>query len=407
MGAKELILHIGAPKTGTSAFQAYCAQHAGFLEEHLDLLYPDLSGNHRMASRNAVTSGNGLPITRWLDPEIECPSILRERGREQFGAALDLLDRMPTKRMLISSEDFCHVRIEGFSPLSDACGRVGVNLRLIGLVRDILPWIMSVYAQQVKGSGLCGSLEDFLREYPVAFEKIEELIEFAKPRQSVSLEILNYADLKSDIGPKLLRRVVGDAPEIFPESGGKRVNRSLDAWETRLMSAARTSLSLDDPADSRDISDALIYSAPDRFVPRPSVTEEVSREVSRRNEASLRVINDCILGTPISVGGVESFQKAKDPGQDIDLLDALERQTVLSLAALKKESEKTCSAIRERMPSEEPECSDEVAADRSGVSSRLDALDYYVHLWISKFPLMAPSARRRFAEAARKRRPSG
>jgi hypothetical protein len=65
----RLILHIGAPKTGSSAVQRYCCEHAADLRRQ-GLHYPE----HPLDA-NGVSGGHGELFALLLGGELQCVTL--------------------------------------------------------------------------------------------------------------------------------------------------------------------------------------------------------------------------------------------------------------------------------------------------------------------------------------------
>lgn len=403
MASKELILHIGAPKTGTSAFQAYCAKHSDFLEEKAGILYPDLNRSGRDAKSGKITSGNGLSVAAFIIPDFAGIQHLRRQGERQLKEALDLLKASDKKSLLLSSEQFWFLRPEHYRTLAEICAARQVSLKVLCAVRDVLPSAVSRYGQMVKRHGMTSDFEEFVAASGDELGRFAHVIEANQNESLFSLVCLNYDDVKDDIGPRILSHVSElEKGAQWPEEQGGKINRSLDSWELRLMRSANSVLGAD---HSRPLSDALIYSDPDRAVAPYQASQQVLDLIEAASATSIATVNGVIRGTPIKVAERSDQSASASPGEisNAAVLDALERHTVLMLAAMKQEMDRVRAMSGNAAVPGTTAAPDPAGEGGSAFAPQLARLDYYVHLWISKFPLMTPRARQRFAEAARKR----
>jgi hypothetical protein len=155
-----LFLHIGIPKTGTSAIQNFLARHTTLLERN-DFCYP-------LAGRGFVSNAKGektrtdahhqlaLALLSQSDPEGQA----RYTGPE-FN---DLLNAMRSEsqhraNLVISSEVFYNSKI---LPRIHAFKRMGREIRVIVYCRAQHELLESAYAQRVKKNSCTTDLQSFI-----------------------------------------------------------------------------------------------------------------------------------------------------------------------------------------------------------------------------------------------------
>lgn len=158
---KILYLHIGTPKTGTSAIQYFCIRNRDTLEKD-GLYYPDF-GYH---FNNISTDRNGaFYIANIYDAknnhiEIEEDRI-RAEGLEKLKNYFETHDRI-----LLSDEGFWnHPKMTGtkdWSELLDFCHKINVHLKIIVYLRRQDEVIQSFWAQKVKERNLKKSLSKYI-----------------------------------------------------------------------------------------------------------------------------------------------------------------------------------------------------------------------------------------------------
>src|SRR5574337_886262 len=85
---KEIILHLGMPKTGTSALQVFFARnHAALQECSIDYLQ---IGEFGLGLKGSISSGNGSHLARTLLPAAAPARIADgEHHEREFIAAVD------------------------------------------------------------------------------------------------------------------------------------------------------------------------------------------------------------------------------------------------------------------------------------------------------------------------------
>lgn len=126
----DVVIHIGAPKTGSSAIQRFCMNNRGALRE-LGYFYP----KHAI-DKNGVSGGHSV-----------LADMLRKRrsglARLYFRYWL-FKARLLKSTLLLSSEGFCRAGVT-FGPLLE-----GLDVRVIGWFRHPVEAFVSNYNQSIK-----------------------------------------------------------------------------------------------------------------------------------------------------------------------------------------------------------------------------------------------------------------
>jgi len=140
----DIIVHFGAPKTGSSAIQFFLLQNRNTLEEY-GFFYPE-----HPVDRNSISGGH-----------FQYSRLLRQGD---YGSAKRLLSEnleiAKAKRctLLISAESLAG-QAAGFQKISDE-----FSVRAIGFYRDPMELLLSSYNQQVKRSFLTKNLVEYCGE---------------------------------------------------------------------------------------------------------------------------------------------------------------------------------------------------------------------------------------------------
>ncbi len=218
---RQLILHAGAGKTGTSALQLFFDDHAGWLAEQ-GIRYP--AGPHRPDPRTRISSGNGGYLYGFL------------RRGEHWDDVIDQLDSAgPTGDVLLSSELLAGAYPEHLVTLRDRVAERGFVLRPFYLVRNPDEWYLSAYQQLVKRHGYVGGFADFCSGYKFEFEIA--LRSYESALGTGALRILSYEAGKQDIISYVLRQALGIAATPPPYSN-PLINRSLTGFELEVLRTA-------------------------------------------------------------------------------------------------------------------------------------------------------------------------
>lgn len=146
---KEIILHLGVPKTGTSAIQVFLARNrAALAARGVDYLP---IGEFPIGREGHISSGNGAYLARTLLPE-NAPARLADASphRAEFYAALE---QSACETGLVSSELFTDARQELLEELLTTLRAKAIAPRAIIYVRRQDQLLTSAYIQQVKRHG--------------------------------------------------------------------------------------------------------------------------------------------------------------------------------------------------------------------------------------------------------------
>jgi hypothetical protein len=183
----EVILHIGTPKTGTTALQ-YAFYSLREQLEAKGICYPNLVGTgHGWSIERGMGSGNGniTALIDWKSPDKI------DRVRQLLN---DAVTKCPdSDRILISSEVIskCASSERFWQMLGDAKSAVSQKIKVVIYLRNPFPWFITCYQQLVSGSGFSGDLDD----YVAVFMESENDLSF-----NVQLNIKRISQWAEDYG---------------------------------------------------------------------------------------------------------------------------------------------------------------------------------------------------------------
>ncbi len=215
-----LCLHIGLPKTGTSAIQHFLRGHAGWLSDagfHYALTpeaAPDADG---------VSSGNALALVRYLDPRRR-PEAFSVASFERTFEATYLSDRHSVS--IISSEFLASAGADQLLRFRDQV--VGDRpVMVIAAVRSLYGHAFSTWGQLVKRHAYSRSFAHFAqRQY--FNSQIAVLRRYGKCFGWDRLKLIRYDQHQHDIVGAFLAEL--GAPQS-PDRQAPRINRSLSRAE--------------------------------------------------------------------------------------------------------------------------------------------------------------------------------
>lgn len=234
---KSLVLHLGIPKTGSSALQVFCAQNrAAMLAHSLD--YFEL-GEFTLGTRGKISAGNGAHLAR---------SFLRPKGaaykpdREQQLAALERqISASTCETGLLSSEMFVFAEDAALTELSQWLAARSIELRFFYYIREQVEFLSSSYIQQVKRHACTETAEQYiLRVYPkighIKYSKFfDRLAKFTGPQQIICRNYDEARAFDHGVCDGFVETFGLDpAKLVFGETS---VNVSLDLIETQIMLA--------------------------------------------------------------------------------------------------------------------------------------------------------------------------
>jgi hypothetical protein len=145
--ARDLFIHIGLPKTGSTALQTFFARNRErLLEKSIDYLP---IGNFAEARAGQVASGNGALLARAMLPEKDEAYLpwSQERVSGAFKAAVA---RSNAGSILLSSELFALAGMPAWSNVLSFCRELDLSVTLLAVVRNQCDWISSTQLQTIK-----------------------------------------------------------------------------------------------------------------------------------------------------------------------------------------------------------------------------------------------------------------
>lgn len=167
---RKLFVHAGGGKAGSSMLQNFCAANRDKLRDY-GFSYRI---EERIDSRYAVSSGNGLDLYRMLD--YTKSGGVRKYGQEEsrsvplesfeLAKIRHFLDRSfdDQANAVISSEFLGLLDRNSWRAIKTICESIGIDLTVIYIVRDALPYYFSEYDQAIKRHGEKCSIMDFIEK---------------------------------------------------------------------------------------------------------------------------------------------------------------------------------------------------------------------------------------------------
>ncbi len=149
MPERNLILHIGAPKAGSSALQSFFALNAEAMKRQ-GIFYPPFNTD-QAAREGKPTNGNGHDLGRALehDPRPGAREMLRTRLSH------------PSPNIFLSCEYFWAIKQLGADLLAEEAERAAREIRILAYLRPQPDWLFSGYAHRLRHHGETRGIREF------------------------------------------------------------------------------------------------------------------------------------------------------------------------------------------------------------------------------------------------------
>lgn len=213
---KNLYLHIGCGKTGTSALQVWLSQNAKVLGD-LGYYYPQTEGG--VVNPYQITSGNGVAAYN---------AIQAGEGRLYFS---NLVAASKKKHIIITSELFQLLNRSQIAEAKSIFSDLNLNPVIIVYVRDLYDILNSTYHQFVKRHLFARSFREFVMglQSVQQFDVLDNWMSIFE-----ELVVMHYDVERGSLDKSFLKALKisnGLVPKIKPNT----VNRSLTPFELELL----------------------------------------------------------------------------------------------------------------------------------------------------------------------------
>ncbi|GAA6135645.1 hypothetical protein NBRC116188_24350 [Oceaniserpentilla sp. 4NH20-0058] len=259
---KNVILHVGHGKTGSSYLQSVLALNTSYLLD-AGILYPD----HRSLSKAAkglISSGN------------------------QGSLDIEMIEKADQNTVLFSGEALFLKMLKG--DLLEALSK-NYKLKVIMYTRDVIDNAISRWAQEVKRSGGTQDIDTYLNTVSVGpYPKVVEWIEKSK-ELNFELVLKNYSLHEKDLAAEFFSDVIGKDIDVsnlvLPKA--EKVNRSLTHSENEIQ---RLFNIFDPESSSLYISDFLVNKFPDLESSSIKISKKTFRILNKKNSEYINKINE-------------------------------------------------------------------------------------------------------------------
>lgn len=274
---KEIYLHIGHGKTGTSHLQSVLARSHEKLKLE-KVLYP-YHPNFRNASKRRISIGN-LPVV--AKASGESPQWLEEQ-------VVRIARNNPQHNTYIFSSEFLFWHMQSFFEAAPKYERE-FAFHVILCVRNPLELLASAYQQSVKRHGYSHSFESYLSEcsYQCEHTLRASLIVEELEKCRIDYTLFNYSSSGYNVAREIVSAMGIEGATKEDLSLDYVVNRSLDASELQLVAFVN---SLFGKTAGSAVSDSLVNQHPNVKSSRPSCSIEAVKRLNENVQPSIEALN--------------------------------------------------------------------------------------------------------------------
>jgi hypothetical protein len=159
---RKVVLHIGLPKTGSTAIQTFLSRNqSSLLESSIDYLPISQFEEGR---KGVIASGNGAHLARAMLNSKDEAFLPWDDARAQ-AAFLAAAERSDAETLLLSSELFALATPEGWSRLLATVDQADLDLSIVAVVRNHCDFLSSSYIQAVKRHRIVQPPPAFIRDF--------------------------------------------------------------------------------------------------------------------------------------------------------------------------------------------------------------------------------------------------
>lgn len=294
MSRKRVILHIGAPKTGSSALQVYFSANVTQLAD-VGVTYPYPEPESVLAV--GTGTGNIVQIL-FRDGLMIRPRPWQNMDATFFRRLADLVEASASDTVLFSSEALISLTNEQIHNLTSHL-RERYETVLVAFVRDAFDYWYSAWKQRVKTHRNLGS---FLDDTRVTLARPHGLPVFGGyeryRRFGIQPIVLNYDTYKSDIVGAFFTAAGIERPRAEVALKHRGYNRSLTTSEAELL--ARVNEAFKGTSFPRTVACCLLRHDRQPVPDTPYYSREVHQGLLDRYGSVIETMNEVIVGGPLS-----------------------------------------------------------------------------------------------------------
>jgi hypothetical protein len=249
---KELFLHIGCPKTGSSALQSWLAiNQTKLIEQGYHFAVTDGE-----AKQFRINSGNAAVLDSHIRQNREQAPNDKNSDLEVLGLYFSGFDKA-----IVSSEILSGLRVEYIEKLKTLFAQHNIRVRVIAYVRNLYDFFYSAHVQHVKRTNRLISFEQATMEER-HFRHFQTYRNFSK---FFDVTLIHYDSVIDNIASPFCDAIGVDYSKLIPMPA-KQVNRTLSQDEIEVVQClGKWLVDLGIVVDdfSRIVSDDLVHKFPE------------------------------------------------------------------------------------------------------------------------------------------------
>lgn len=305
---RELYIHIGCTKTGSSFLQGWLAKKSEDLRRDCEVQYTVFK---RKGQEVKIGSGNGGPLFDLIKATAgSSGSVDREN------VVLDsYFCGLP--RAVVSREGFSLLRLLEITALKEMLDRAEIQPRILVYARSVYDHCWSSYHQQVKRHGCVDDFATYASQYRSV--QVAAIKQWAKVFGPDRLMVVNYDSVRSNILGMLCEWLSLKEEEPDAAAGDQIVNRSLSENEIEVLRQVN-SIASSYGVELRNIaSDRLIYKHPN-IRSWYCYSAEIEAELVERCGKAVDEINSSfrVHGGKLTCAASKKMSRASDDPRTIE-----------------------------------------------------------------------------------------
>ncbi|HKR50860.1 MAG TPA: hypothetical protein VJT72_15010 [Pseudonocardiaceae bacterium] len=238
---RRLVMHMGMNKAGSTSLQIGFVRNRDRLAEY-GVHYPP----HRSdaaALRGAPLSGNGPDLRPLLQHELHPAPAEMGRMMDRF---LATILEGPAATILYSSEELYRFDEQCLHEFAEKIRAAGIRLQVVLVVRDVTPYLLSAYSQQVRRHRFTGSFWDYVTGEEGTDYPLRHLAYRPKMRalhdvlDTGDLLLVHYDSARDSLLERFLAGTFGLQDLSGLEVSAGTVNRGLTASEAAVLRQLNT-----------------------------------------------------------------------------------------------------------------------------------------------------------------------
>jgi hypothetical protein len=315
MADKTLFVHAGGSKTGSSALQNFFHFNASQLK-NFGFAYENrfpIEHEHEIANSNGRLLYNLISSSTFADDDIDT-LLLSYFGR--------------CDNAICSSEFLAELNVGGWKRLHESSIRIGVQLKVIFYVRNVIPFFQSAYDQIIKRHGAHQLFDDWVAK--AFWQHGKSLMRIANELPRSNIQVIQFEQERNHLIRGFLD-ILGVDPSFSIDLRDQRrqVNRSLTREERKVLIAVNKVLG---PAYSAELSDLLIYANPNARGEPASYSQATVDLLLERFNPEVDWVNSCFFGGQAVVSVLPCSSGKNEPSvpsnEEDELKNTVEKQAL-------------------------------------------------------------------------------